>query len=116
MLVDDPFGGGPIHELALRDGAVATSGIGRRCWVDASGAAHHILDPSSGESAFTGIVQATALAPSAFLAEVYAKAAVLVGPERAEDWLPYGGVLVRDDKAVEVIVARQPLSESAVAA
>jgi len=116
VLVDDPFGGGPIHELALRDGAVATSGIGRRCWVDASGAGHHILDPSSGESAFTGIVQATALAPSAFLAEVYAKAALLVGPERAEEWLPHGGVVVRDDKAVEAIAVRQPLSEAAVAA
>jgi FAD:protein FMN transferase len=116
LLVDDPFGRGPIHELALRDGAVATSGIGRRCWVDARGAAHHILDPSSGESAFTGIVQATALAPSGLLAEVYAKAALLVGPERAEDWLPHGGVVVRDDKAVEVIAARQPLGESAVAA
>jgi len=116
VLVDDPFGSGPIHELALRDGAVATSGIGRRCWIDAGGAAHHILDPRSGEPAFTGIVQATALAPSGLLAEVYAKAALLVGPERAEDWLPHGGVVVRDDKAVEVIAARQALSESAAAA
>jgi FAD:protein FMN transferase len=116
ILVDDPFGRGPIHELKLRGGAVATSGIGRRCWVEAGVAAHHILDPATGEPAFTGIVQATALAPSAFLAEVYAKAALLVGPERAEDWLPHGGVVVRDDKAVEAIAVRQPLSEAAVAA
>jgi thiamine biosynthesis lipoprotein len=116
LLVDDPFGRGSIHELKLRAGAVATSGIGRRCWVAAGGAAHHLLDPFSGESAFTGIVQATALAPSAFLAEVYAKAALLVGPERAEDRLPHGGVLVHDDKAVEIISARQSLDESVVAA
>jgi len=84
--VEDPFGGGPVHELKLRDGAVATSGIGRRCWVGADGAAaHHILDPCSGEPAFTGVVQATALAPSALLAEVYAKAALLSGPEHAAE-------------------------------
>ena len=33
VLVDDPFGGPPIHELRPREGAVATSGISRRCWV-----------------------------------------------------------------------------------
>ncbi len=115
--VDDPFGGGPIHELRLRDGAVATSGIGRRCWIDADGgAAHHILDPASGEPAFTGIVQATALAPSALLAEVLAKAALLAGPERADEWLPHGGVVVGDDGAVEVVAAERPLSELAAAA
>jgi thiamine biosynthesis lipoprotein len=110
--VDDPFGGDPIHELKLRDGAVATSGIGRRCWFDAGGgAAHHILDPASGEPAFTGIVQVTALAPSALLAEVFAKAALLVGPERAGEWLPHGGIVVGDDGAVEVVVAERPSNE-----
>ena len=107
--VDDPFGGGPIHELVLREGAVATSGVGRRCWIGPDGrAAHHILDPRSGEPAFTGIVQITALAPSALLAEVYAKAALLSGPEHAAEWLPYGGVLVSDDGAVDVVAAERP--------
>jgi thiamine biosynthesis lipoprotein len=113
--VDNPFGGGPVHELKLRDGAVATSGIGRRCWVTPSGAAHHILDPARGEPAFTGIVQTTALAPTALLAEVYAKAALLAGPEHADEWLPHGGVVVRDGGEVDVIAAEQPLSELAVA-
>jgi thiamine biosynthesis lipoprotein len=114
--VDDPFGGGPVHELKLRDGAVATSGIGRRCWVAPDGsAAHHILDPASGEPAFTGIVQATALAPTALLAETYAKAALLAGPECAGEWLPCGGVVVRDGGEVDVIAAEQPLTELAVA-
>jgi thiamine biosynthesis lipoprotein len=113
--VDNPFGGSPMHELKLSEGAVATSGIGRRCWVapDAS-AGHHILDPASGEPAFTGIVQATALAPTALLAEVYAKAALLAGPKRADEWLPHGGVVVRDGGEVDVIAAEQPLTELAV--
>jgi thiamine biosynthesis lipoprotein len=114
--VDDPFGGGPVHELKLREGAVATSGIGRRCWVTPGGGAHHILDPASGEPAFTGIVQATALAPTALLAEIYAKAALLSGPKRAGEWLPHGGVVVRDGGEVDVIPVEQPLTELVVAA
>jgi FAD:protein FMN transferase len=117
VMVDDPFGGAPVHELRLRDGAVATSGIGRRCWVGPGGdVAHHILDPSTGEPAFTGIVQATALASSALLAETRAKAALLSGPERAATWLPEGGILVRDGGEVDVVVGDRPLAESAAAA
>jgi thiamine biosynthesis lipoprotein len=117
VLVDDPFGGDPVHELKLRDGAVATSGIGRRCWVGPDGhAAHHILDPAGGMPAFTGVVQATALAPTALLAEVYAKSALLAGPERGRDWLPHGGVLVGDGGEVDLIAAGQPLSGLGVVA
>jgi thiamine biosynthesis lipoprotein len=116
VLVDDPFGGPPIHELRLRDGAVATSGISRRCWAGVDGkAAHHILDPSTGEPAFTGVLQVTALAPSALLAEVYAKAALLAGPERAADWLPDGGIVVREDREVDFVGVDRPLAEIAVA-
>lgn len=108
VLVDDPFGGEPIHELRLREGAAATSGIGRRCWPGPDGQpAHHLLDPSSGEPAFTGIVQATAQARTALLAETRAKAALLSGPEGAAAWLPEGGVLVHDDGETEVMPAGQ---------
>jgi FAD:protein FMN transferase len=111
ILVDDPFGGPPVHELTLRDGAVATSGIGRRCWRRPDGRpAHHLLDPASGEPAFTGIAQATALAPTAVLAEVYAKAALLAGPDHAAEWLPHGGVLVHDGGGAEVLAERAPLA------
>lgn len=114
--IDNPFGGAPIRELRLRDGAVATSGISRRCWVGADGkAAHHVLDPSTGQPAYTGIVQATALAPSALLAEVYAKAALLSGPERAREWLPHGGVLVRDRGEVDFVGVEGSPAEIAMA-
>jgi FAD:protein FMN transferase len=114
VLVDDPLGGKPLDELSIGDGAVATSGIGRRCWIGPDGKpAHHILDPSSGEPAFTGIVQATACAPTALLAEVYAKTALLAGPERAAESLPHGGVLVLDDGTVEVV---SPVRTGALAA
>jgi thiamine biosynthesis lipoprotein len=104
VLVDDPFGGGPLHELEVAAGAVATSGIGRRAWLKPDGSpAHHLLDPGSGRPAFTGIVQVTALAPTAQLAEVLAKTALLRGPGGAARELPYGGVLVFDDRSIEVV-------------
>jgi thiamine biosynthesis lipoprotein len=96
--VANPFGGPPLHTFLLGDAGVATSGIGRRSWLGPDGRpAHHLLDPATGRPAFTGVVQATAIAPTALEAEVRAKAAVLAGPERAADWLPHGGVLVFDD-------------------
>jgi FAD:protein FMN transferase len=98
VCVDDPLGGGCIHEFELAAGGVATSGIGRRSWLDSEGGpAHHLLDPSTGRPAFTGILQATALAPTAVEAETLAKAALLSGPEGAGRWLSYGGLLVFDD-------------------
>lgn len=102
--VEDPFGGEPICSLEVGDGGVATSGITRRWWEDAEGApAHHLLDPATGRPAFTGVVQATALAPSAFLADVHAKWALLSGPELAPSRLPYGGVLALADGSVETV-------------
>ena len=90
--------------VALRAAGVATSGIGRRSWLDAEGRpAHHLLDPSTSRPAFTGLVQATAVAPSALQAEVRAKAALLAGPREAARWLPDGGVLVLDDGSHRVL-------------
>jgi thiamine biosynthesis lipoprotein len=96
--VESPFDGSVLHTFRLARGGVATSGIGRRSWRDAEGRpAHHLLDPSTGRPAFTGIVQATAIAASALEAEVRAKAALLTGPRGAARWLPDGGALVLDD-------------------
>jgi FAD:protein FMN transferase len=102
--VADPSGGTHLHELRLASGAVATSGITRRSWVDADGrVAHQILDPATGLPAFTGIVQTTAVAPTGLYAETLAKAALLSGPDGAEAWLPYGGVIVTEDREVRVV-------------
>ena len=65
--------------------------------------AHHLLDPATGEPAYTGVVQATAVAPTALEAEARAKAAVLGGPEAAPGWLPDGGVLVLEDAGHVVV-------------
>ncbi|HEX7244436.1 MAG TPA: FAD:protein FMN transferase [Solirubrobacterales bacterium] len=112
--VDNPCGGEPIHLLQISDGGVATSGITRRSWVGEDGAlAHHLLDPATGKPAFTGVVQATALAPTAFLADVHAKWALLSGPELARARLPYGGLLVLTGGSVETVTARAPIASTA---
>jgi FAD:protein FMN transferase len=101
--VESPFDGQTLHTFELRHGGVATSGIGRRSWLQPSGApAHHLLDPASGRAAFTGVVQVTALAPSTLVAEIRAKAALLSGPRGASRWLCDGGVIVFDDGSHEV--------------
>jgi thiamine biosynthesis lipoprotein len=104
LQVGSPFDETILHQLETDAAAAATSGIGRRSWIDAEGKpAHHLLDPSTGRPAYTGIVQATAFASSAGFAEVCAKAALLAGPEGASSWLPYGGVLVHESGLHEVV-------------
>ena len=96
--VASPFDGATLHSYELDRAGIATSGIGRRSWLDAEARpAHHLLDPSTRRPAFTGVVQATALAPTALEAELRAKCAVLRGPEAAPSCLPDGGLLVLDD-------------------
>ena len=111
VTVAHPLDGGRTLEFDLVAGAVATSGLGTRVWRTESGFAHHLLDPSTGRPAWTGVIQATALAASGVEAETLAKTALLSGPGRGLDLLePSGGALVLDDG--QVVVAG-PLRELA---
>jgi thiamine biosynthesis lipoprotein len=102
--VASPFDAATLHSFALASGGVATSGIGRRSWIGADGApAHHLLDPGTGRPVFSGVVQATALAPTAAEAEMLSKAAVLSGPGAADQLLRHGGAIVLDDGSYRVI-------------
>jgi thiamine biosynthesis lipoprotein len=102
--VASPFVDDMVYAFETDGGAAATSGIGRRSWHDARGRpAHHLLDPATGEPAYTGLVQATAFASTAAFAEICAKAALLSGPDDAAAWLPYGGVLVHDDGSHAIV-------------
>jgi FAD:protein FMN transferase len=105
--VQSPFDESTLHTYDPTRTCVATSGIGRRSWLDRRGRpAHHLLDPATGEPAFTGIVQATALAPTALEAEIRAKSALLAGPRAAHVHLPHGGVIVFDHGSHRVIEPR----------
>ncbi len=114
--VASPFDDSILHVFECRRGAAATSGIGRRSWIDETGRpAHHLLDPATGRPAFTGIVQVTALAPRGLEAEARAKAALLSGPGAARAWLRHGGVIVYDDGRFEVVAADRHLIARAAA-
>jgi len=118
VTVEHPFTAEPAHTLRIANGAVATSGIGRRLWRsdDGHGYAHHLIDPATGMPAWTGLVSATALAPTALAAETLAKTALLAGPRTARELLCVsGGVLVHDDGDVEP-VGRRALSPLRVSA
>ncbi len=102
--VEHPLTGDTCERFVVTDGAVATSGVDRRLWRGGHGPAHHLLDPSTGRPAWTGLVTATALAPTALEAEVLAKCALLRG---SADPLVHGGLVVREDGEV-VIAGRRP--------
>ncbi|HEY2650457.1 MAG TPA: FAD:protein FMN transferase [Solirubrobacteraceae bacterium] len=108
--VRHPLTGAIAHTLHVRAGGVATSGIDARLWQRPDGDfAHHLIDPATGTPAWTGLIAATALAPTALQAEALAKAALLSGPAGGRRLLRahHGGVLVHDDGAVEPVDPQQ---------
>ena len=97
----------PLASLRLTGGpgwttsyGVATSGTSVHRWGDR----HHLIDPGTGLSAETDVVQATVLAPSASEAEVLAKAAVIRGSDDGLAFLgrsaAYAAVLLLDTDVV----------------
>ena len=79
-----------------RPASIAASGL------RADGFAHHLIDPATGTPAWTGLIQTTAVAPTAVEAEALAKAALLSGPGDAGRWLTrWGGVAFADDGTLE---------------
>ena len=108
--VRHPVTGATAHTLRVRAGGVATSGIDEQLWERGYGDfAHHLIDPATGRPAWTGVVAATALAPSALEAEALAKAALLSGPAAGRRLLRarYGGVLFHEDGTVELVGRRR---------
>jgi thiamine biosynthesis lipoprotein len=71
---------------------LATSGTSVHRWIRAGQVAHHLIDPRTGWSARTDIVQATVLAGTAREAEALAKTAVILGSEAALPMLDRPGV------------------------
>lgn len=103
--VEHPLSGRSIGTIEVTRGGIATSGLNVRIWRRDDGSfAHHLLDPSTGEPVWSGLVAATALGASALEAETCSKMALLLGPEGAREVLEErGGVIVHDDGAAEVI-------------
>jgi len=110
--VEHPLTGERVHTLHLCGGGVATSGLNVRVWRRPGGDyAHHLIDPSTGAPAWTGLIGATAIAPTALDAEILSKLALLSGPAGARTALAeHGGIVIHDSGDVEQIgpVGRTP--------
>lgn len=85
-----------------RDGrfGLATSGTSVHRWVRGGHTTHHLIDPRTGRSAETDLIQATVLARTAREAEVLAKAAVILGSAAGYELLEHvavdGAILLTD--------------------
>jgi thiamine biosynthesis lipoprotein len=105
IVIEHPLTGASIGSIKVARGGIATSGLNVRIWRRADGSyAHHLLDPSTGSPAWSGLIGATALGESALEAETLSKMALLLGPEAARGVLAeHGGVIVHDSGEVEAI-------------
>lgn len=86
--------------IGLERGALATSGVARRRWLQGDTQRHHLLDPRTGEPARSGLWSVTAVAGNCAQAEVAAKTALILGEERGVEFIEeakLGALLVRDD-------------------
>jgi thiamine biosynthesis lipoprotein len=103
--VEHPLTGNSIGSIEVARGGIATSGLNVRIWRRRGRAfAHHLLDPSTGSPAWTGLIGATALGDSALEAETLSKMALLLGPDGARRVLAeHGGLIVHDSGEVEAI-------------
>ena len=79
VAIEHPMGAKPAATISLRGGAVATTSRMRRAWGPESDRRHHLIDPSTGQPAVSGLASATVVAAEAWHAEVVAKAAFLAG-------------------------------------
>lgn len=67
--------------LQVNSGAVATSSVTRRRWVQGGLVRHHIIDPRTGAPADVEWLSVTVGAPKATIAEAFAKAILIGGSE-----------------------------------
>lgn len=91
--LEDPFQEGrTIARLNIADGGVATSTPSHRRWRSEDGNSVHLIDPRNGQPAVTDVESVTVIAGEAWIAEVVAKAAALVGSEAAPELIDRHGL------------------------
>ncbi len=102
VAVTDPTDPGQVVDtLAIAAGAVASTWRTRRAWTAADGSPrHHLIEPTTGRPAESGLAGVTVVGGRGWQVEVLAKAAFLAGPVDGADVLAdhgVAGLLVTDD-------------------
>jgi thiamine biosynthesis lipoprotein len=93
-------------KIPLHHGAVATSGIARRHWMQGQTFRHHLLDPRTGLPAQSDLWSVTVVADRCEQAEVAAKVAFILGSKSGADFLRrhrIAGLLIHEDGAWETV-------------
>lgn len=102
--IQDPDSENMLTRLSVRDCAVVTSGGYQRSFTENGQTYWHILDPSTGYPARTGLTSVTVVAPSGALCDALSTALFVMGPDKAaEHWREhrdFDAVLVREDGSV----------------
>lgn len=91
--IRDPFGEGNVGVLSVRDMAVVTSGSYERYFVGEDGKQYgHIINPSTGYPAESGLVSVTVIAKEGKLCDALSTALFVMGLNQAIDyWRQNGG-------------------------
>jgi FAD:protein FMN transferase len=92
--------------IPLHHGAIATSGIARRHWLQDNILRHHILDPRTGLPAQSNLWSVTVVADRCEQAEVAAKVAFILGSKSGAEFLykhRIAGLLVHEDGKWETV-------------
>ena len=71
-----------MARVLLHHRAVATSTIANRCWQREGQFMHHLIDPRTGQPAQTDVLSVSVVADRTVVAEIYAKAALILGAEQ----------------------------------
>jgi thiamine biosynthesis lipoprotein len=72
--------------ITLERGGLATSSVARRTWRRGGAPQHHLIDPATGLPSTSPWREVTVAGPSCYVADVAAKAALLLGPA-GPSWL-----------------------------
>jgi thiamine biosynthesis lipoprotein len=92
IAIDNPFcPGDEITRVVVSSGGVASSSRLVRAWSWHGRSYHHLIDPSVGAPAWTGLAGVTVVAGEAWWAEGLAKAAFVAGPAAGADLISSTG-------------------------
>jgi thiamine biosynthesis lipoprotein len=98
--VEHPHTGETVSTVVLRNQAIATSTTALRHWMSSGVRRHHLIDPRTAACSQSGVASASVIALTAVEADVFAKAALILGEERGRAFLETvdcPGLFVLDD-------------------
>lgn len=98
---------GLLCSLAVSGGGVATSSVRSRRWMKEGREHHHQIDPRTATCSTTDLVTVTVIAPTGWLAEVHATAALSMGGEAVIGYLEghgLSGIAVTSDAGTDAVL------------